>query len=64
MNASTQRNARALFGLDFALRGHRAYADPLDLDTLIALVERMTVRTGAPLLRYVEDCAKRDSHRR
>ena len=45
---------RALFRLDFALRGHAAYVAPYDFDELVGVVEHAVMALGAPLLRYVE----------
>ena len=44
---------RQLFRLDFALRGHSAYLQPADLESLIAHVEAASRLLGAPLLRYL-----------
>ena len=44
---------RLLFRLDFALRGHGAYVEPADLESLIAQVEAASLLLGAPLLRYL-----------
>jgi hypothetical protein len=52
---------RLLFRLDFALRGHGAYADPLNVVALIELIEAAGLRLGAPLLRYIDDVAERTS---
>ena len=41
---------RATFRLDFALRGHAAYTQPLPLEQLIELVEDARSQLGAPLL--------------
>ena len=49
-------DTRLLFRLDFALRGHVAYTQPLDdMEQLIALVERAGLDIGAPLLRFLDD---------
>jgi hypothetical protein len=49
-------DARLLFRLDFALRGHVAYTRPSDdIEQLIALVERAGLDIGAPLLRFLDD---------
>ena len=45
---------RAVFRLDFALRGHVAYTQPLSLERLIELVEGARTLLGAPLLQTHE----------
>ncbi len=46
----TVENPRVLFRLDFALRGHAAYTQPLSLERLVELVEQTRARLGGPLL--------------
>jgi hypothetical protein len=50
---------RTLFRLDFALRGHGAYVEPADIETLIAMVESASLALGAPLLRFIDDEQKK-----
>ena len=52
--AQQSKNQHLMFRLDFVLRGHGAYTEPMPLAALIELVERTQQTLGAPLLRHLE----------
>ena len=57
MKQNTERDLeRSIFRLDFALRGYGTYTEPNDLEELIARVEQVSRKVGAPLLHHLDDC--------